>query len=140
MPGAAPAGGWSGRCEAGPDGTVVQFSARAGQAYFIGVSGFGEGDSRYDPNSGNFTDTNFRGSSEKLRVIERFTRTAADTLLYQFKIEDETTWAKPWSGEIPMKKALGQLFEYACHEGNYGMAGVLAGARAEEKAERGRSK
>ncbi len=83
----------------------------------------------------NFTDvTNFRGSGEKLRVIERFTRTAPDTLLYQFKVEDETTWANPWSGEIPMKKALGQLFEYACHEGNYGMEGVLAGARAEEKA------
>jgi hypothetical protein len=83
----------------------------------------------------NFTDkTNFRGSGENLHIIERFTRTDADTLLYQFTIEDETTWAKPWSGEIPMKKALGQLFEFACHEGNYGLAGVLAGARAEEKA------
>jgi len=83
----------------------------------------------------NFTDkTNFRGSSENLRIIERFTRTDADTLRYQFTIEDETTWAKPWSGEIPMKTAIGQLFEYACHEGNYGLAGVLAGARAEEKA------
>ena len=85
----------------------------------------------------NFNDvTNFRGSGEKLRIIERFTRTGPDTLLYQFKVEDETTWAKPWSGEIPMTKALGQLFEYACHEGNYGMSGVLAGARAEEKAAR----
>ena len=83
----------------------------------------------------NFTDkTNFRGSGENLRVIERFTRTAADTLLYQFTVEDETTWAKPWTAEIPMKKALGQLFEFACHEGNYGIAGVLAGARADEKA------
>jgi len=83
----------------------------------------------------NFTDkTNFRGSGENLRIIERFTRTAADTLLYQFTVEDPTTWAKPWSGELPMKKALGQLFEFACHEGNYGIAGVLAGARAEEKA------
>jgi hypothetical protein len=83
----------------------------------------------------NFTDkTNFRNSSENIRVIERFSRTAADTLLYQFTVEDETTWSRPWSGEIPMKKALGQLFEYACHEGNYGLEGVLAGARAEEKA------
>jgi hypothetical protein len=82
----------------------------------------------------NFTDkTSFRGAGENLRITERFTRTDADTLLYQFTIEDETTWAKPWSGEIPMKKAPGPLFEYACNEGNYGMEGVLAGARAEEK-------
>jgi hypothetical protein len=83
----------------------------------------------------NFTGkTNFRGSSENLRIIERFTRTDENTLLYQFTIEDPTTWAKPWSGEIPMKKAQGPLYEFACHEGNYGMTGVLAGARAEEKA------
>jgi hypothetical protein len=82
----------------------------------------------------NFTDkTSFRGASDKVRMIERFTRTDANTLLYQFTIEDETTWAKSWSGEIPMKKVNAPLYEYACHEGNYGMAGVLAGARAEEK-------
>jgi len=82
----------------------------------------------------NFTDkTNFRGSSEKLRMVERFTRVDENTLLYQFTVEDPTTWVKPWSGEIPMKKAQGPLYEYACHEGNYGLAGVLAGARAEEK-------
>jgi len=82
----------------------------------------------------NFTDkTSFRGASENLRVIERFTRRDANTLLYQFTIDDPSTWAKPWSGEIPMKKVAGPLYEYACHEGNYGMAGVLAGARAEEK-------
>jgi hypothetical protein len=82
----------------------------------------------------NFTDkTNFRGSSDKLRIVERFSRTDPNTLLYQFTIEDETTWAKPWSGELPMKKASGTLFEYACHEGNYGLTNSLAGARAEEK-------
>jgi hypothetical protein len=82
----------------------------------------------------NFTDrTGFRGASENVRIIERFTRTDANTLLYQFTIDDPTTWAKPWTGEIPMKKAAGPLYEYACHEGNYGMAGVLAGARAAEK-------
>ncbi len=83
----------------------------------------------------NFTGkTNFRGSGENLRVVERFKRTDANTLLYQFTIEDESTWARPWTGEIPMKRTAGPLFEFACHEGNYGMAGVLAGARAEEKA------
>jgi hypothetical protein len=82
----------------------------------------------------NFSDkTSFRGASENLRIIERFTRTDENTLLYQFTIEDPTTWAKPWSGEIPMKKVTAPLYEYACHEGNYGIAGVLSGARAEEK-------
>ena len=82
----------------------------------------------------NFTDkTSFRGASENLHVIERFTRTDENTLLYQFTIDDPTTWAKPWSGEIPMKKVTAPLYEYACHEGNYGMAGVLSGARSEEK-------
>ena len=82
----------------------------------------------------NFSDkASFRGSSENLRVIERFTRTDEHTLLYQFTIDDPASWAKPWTGEIPMKKVPGPLYEYACNEGNYGMAGVLAGARAEEK-------
>jgi hypothetical protein len=82
----------------------------------------------------NFSDkTSFRGASENLRIIERFTRTDENTLLYQFTIEDPTTWAKPWSGEIPMKKVTAPLYEYACHEGNYGIAGVLSGARVEEK-------
>ena len=82
----------------------------------------------------NFNDqTNFRGSSEHLRIIERFTRTDENTLLYKFTIDDETTWAKPWSAELPMNKAKGPLYEYACHEGNYGLAGSLAGARTEEK-------
>jgi hypothetical protein len=82
----------------------------------------------------NFSDkTSFRGASENLRVIERFTRTDENTLLYQFTIDDPTTWAKPWSGEIPMKKVTAPLYEYACHEGNYGIAGVLSGARAEDK-------
>jgi len=85
----------------------------------------------------NFTDrTNFRGSSDNLRIVERFTRTDAKTLLYQFTIDDPATWARPWSSELPMKKAAGPLFEYACQEGNYGLANSLAGARAEEKAAR----
>jgi hypothetical protein len=82
----------------------------------------------------NFSNKNsFRGSSENLKLIERFRRADADTLIYQFTIEDPETWARPWTVEIPVTKSKGQLFEYACHEGNYGMAGGLAGARAEEK-------
>jgi hypothetical protein len=82
----------------------------------------------------NFTDrTNFRGSGENLRVVERFTRTDQDTLLYQFTVDDPQSFARPWSGEIPMKKVEGPIFEYACHEGNLSMENILGIARAEEK-------
>ncbi|HEV3329393.1 MAG TPA: hypothetical protein VG096_00320 [Bryobacteraceae bacterium] len=77
--------------------------------------------------------TAFRGSSDKLHVIERFTRANDDTILYQFTVEDPTTWAKPWSAEILITKSAGPVFEYACQEGNYGMANILSGARATER-------
>jgi hypothetical protein len=83
----------------------------------------------------NFTDrTAFRGSSENLHVVERFTRQADDRILYQFTVDDPSTWEKSWSAELPMTKIDGPIFEYACHEGNYGMRNNLSGARAEEKA------
>ena len=77
--------------------------------------------------------TAFRGSDENLHVIERFTRTDPDTVLYQFTVDDPTTWAQPWSGEVPISKIDGPIFEYACSEGNYGMRNNLSGARAAEK-------
>ncbi|HEX7079626.1 MAG TPA: hypothetical protein VF329_01255 [Gammaproteobacteria bacterium] len=87
----------------------------------------------------NLTDkTAFRGASENLRVIERFTRVADDTILYQFTVDDPSTWVRPWSGEVPMTRSEGPIFEYACHEHNYGVRNTLAGARAEEAAERAR--
>ncbi len=82
----------------------------------------------------NFTDkTAFRGASENMRLTERFTRLDPDTLLYQFTVDDPSAFTKPWTAEIPVTRTPGPLFEYACHEGNYGMAGALAGAREEEK-------
>ena len=82
----------------------------------------------------NFTDqTSVRGSDENLHLIERFTRVAPDTLLYRFTIDDPTAFTKPWTGEIPMAKIEGPIYEYACHEGNAGMSGILASARADEK-------
>ena len=82
----------------------------------------------------NFTDkTHFHGSSEKLHVVERFTRTGKDTILYQFTVEDPATWGKPWSGELLMGPATGAVYEFACNEGNYGLADIFSGARAEEK-------
>ena len=82
----------------------------------------------------NFNGKNpFRGSSENMRLTERFTRVDSNTIRYQFTVDDPATWTKPWSAELPMKATIGPLFEHACHEGNYGLANILAGARAEEK-------
>ncbi len=82
----------------------------------------------------NFTHkTAFQGSSSALHVVERFTRVSADRILYQFTVDDPDTWTRPWSAEIPMIAAKGPLFEYACHEGNYGMPNILSGARFREK-------
>jgi hypothetical protein len=82
----------------------------------------------------NFNGKNsLRGSTENMRVIERFTRVDADTISYKFTIEDPSTWTRSWSGELPLKKTIGPLFEHACHEGNYGLYNTLVGARLEEK-------
>jgi hypothetical protein len=82
----------------------------------------------------NFTDkTAFQGSSENMRLTERFTRVDQDTIRYQFTVDDPATWARPWSAEVPWKKTIGPIFEHACHEGNYGLYNTLAGARVQEK-------
>jgi hypothetical protein len=82
----------------------------------------------------NFTNlTAYRGSSEKLHLVERFTRTADDTMIYQFTVEDPTTWAKPWTAEIPWTKSKGQVYEWACHEGNTMISTILRGARVSEQ-------
>jgi hypothetical protein len=73
-------------------------------------------------------------SDEHLRVVERFTRTDADTILYQATIEDPTVFTKPWTVEIPMERTSSGIFEVACHEGNYGLFNILSGHRAEERA------
>jgi len=80
----------------------------------------------------------FRGANENLKVIERFTRTSPDRIHYQFTVEDPTTFAQPFSGEVPLNATPGKLYEYACHEGNYALPGILAGAREEERAATGK--
>ncbi len=77
---------------------------------------------------------NFRGSDENLKLVERFTRTGPDTLMYEFTVNDPTAFTKPFTGQIPMYPTQGPILEFACNEGNYAMTGMLAGARAEEKA------
>jgi len=82
----------------------------------------------------NFNDkTAFQGSSATLHVVERFTRVSADRILYKFTVDDPATWTRPWSAEIPMMHTDGHPYEYACHEGNYGMVNTLRGARAADK-------
>src|SRR6266581_4702757 len=81
----------------------------------------------------NFTDkTRFRGATEDLHVVERFSRIDADTLLYRFTIDDPTTWAQPWTGEYTWPATKELLYEYACHEGNYALGNILRGARLKE--------
>jgi hypothetical protein len=75
---------------------------------------------------------NFRGASENLKVTERFTRAAPNQLVYQFTVEDPTTFNQPFTGELNMNATPDNLYEYACHEGNYALPGILAGARQEE--------
>jgi hypothetical protein len=83
----------------------------------------------------NFTaQTHFSGSDENLHLVERFTRTDENTILYEFTVDDPTAFTRPWKGEVPFTKAPGPLYEYACHEGNYSMENMLRGARAQEKA------
>ena len=85
--------------------------------------------------SANFSaKSNFRGSSDGLHLVERYTRVGPDTLNYEVTISDPTTWATPWTVLIPLKRSDDAVFEYACHEGNYGMDGILSGHRADERA------
>jgi hypothetical protein len=78
--------------------------------------------------------TAWRGASEQLKVTERLTLVSPTTIRYQFTIEDAATWTRPWSGEYEMTRIEGPLFEYACHEGNYGLPSILKGARLAEQA------
>ncbi|HWW87246.1 MAG TPA: hypothetical protein VNZ26_26795 [Vicinamibacterales bacterium] len=79
----------------------------------------------------NFTDqTPFRGSDENLHLIERFTRLDADTLMYEFTIDDPSAFTKPWTVALPMTRMDEPIYEYACHEGNYALGNILKGARA----------
>ncbi len=77
---------------------------------------------------------NYRGSGETLHLIERFTRVNATTMRYEVTIDDPATWTKPWTAALDMRTQPQGLFEYACHEGNYGMRNMLSASRATEKA------
>ncbi|HWV95438.1 MAG TPA: hypothetical protein VNZ24_14015, partial [Vicinamibacterales bacterium] len=78
----------------------------------------------------------FMGSTENLHLVERFTRTAPDTIAYEMTISDPSTWVKPWTAMMPMRARQETLYEFACHEGNYHiMAGMLVGSQVQQEAE-----
>jgi hypothetical protein len=102
--------------------------------YLTGDSvGHWEGDTLVVDTTNYAQDGNFRGSDTNLHLIERFTRVDANTLRYEFTVDDPTTWAGKWSVSIPMTRTDDLMYEYACHEGNRALAGVLMGARYQEK-------
>ncbi len=79
----------------------------------------------------------FRGipPTEHLKVTERVTRVDEETILYEFTVDDPTTYSEPWGGEFPFKPLNDRLYEYACHEGNYALSNILSGARYQERME-----
>jgi hypothetical protein len=117
--------------------------AAAGVTWMAGdARGRWEGDT-FVIDTTNFTSrTNFRGSpqttrqdifaSDALHVVERFTPTDRDTMTYRFTVDDPKTWTRSWSGEMSFRRWDGPIYEYACHEGNYGLANILRAARLAE--------
>ena len=81
----------------------------------------------------NFTDkTNFNGAGSGLHLVERIRRVDQHNLAWEWTMEDPTTWTRHWTGSLPLTSTEGPIYEYACHEGNYGLYNILAGARAVE--------
>jgi hypothetical protein len=106
--------------------------------HYLGDSrGHWEGDTlvvettNFHPN-GNAMGGLFRFADQHLTLTERFTRTGANALEYEFTVDDPTIWTKPWTAMVPWTPAVGTIYEYACHEGNYSLPGILKGARVKD--------
>jgi hypothetical protein len=84
--------------------------------------------------AGNYMGGLLRFADGNLQLTERFTRVAEDTLRYEFTVNDPTVWSAPWAGAIYWKRAKGEIYEYACHEGNYSVRGMLSAARTDDAA------
>jgi len=121
------------------DARIVPLDGRAhlpsGLRQWLGSSrGYWDGDTLVIETR-NFTDqTSFRGASANMVLTERFTRVSDDILLYEFTVDDPEAFTSSWTVQIPARRTDEFMYEYACHEGNYAMAGILMGARAEERA------
>ena len=96
--------------------------------------GHWEGDTLVIETANFNSERRWRGSTKTMTLVERLTRVDAETLEYTFTVTDPRTWTTPWTASIPMQRTDVPMFEYACHEGNYSMEGILAGARADERA------
>ena len=106
----------------------------ASMRYLTGHSiGHWEGKTLVVDTTNYMKDGNFRNSTPNMHLVERFTREDAETLRYEFTITDPAVWTKPFTASIPMRISDEQIFEYACHEANYGLEGVLKGARFQDK-------
>ena len=95
-----------------------------GETLVVETSGFRDG---------GWLDVNGSPLTDAAKMTERFTRTGPDTILYRFTMEDPATFTAPITGELPFNRIDEQVFEYACHEGNYALMNILSGARAKEK-------
>ena len=101
-----------------------------GATLVVDTTNFNDGGGFYGDAGGNF------GWDRNLHLVERFRLLDADTLLYQFDIDDPTAFTQPWKGELTMARSAGPIYEYACHEGNYSLSNLLSGYRASERAVR----
>jgi len=99
----------------------------AGSTLVVDTTNFNDGGGFYGDAGGNF------GWDRQLHLVERFSLFDADTLLYQFEIDDATAFTQPWKGELTMARSPGRIYEYACHEANYSLANMLRGYRAAER-------
>ncbi|MBL8554239.1 MAG: hypothetical protein JNL41_08170 [Phenylobacterium sp.] len=119
------------------DTRIVRLNARRradGVRAWLGDSiGWWEGDTLVVETVGFHPLQTFRGASEHLKVTERFTPVGPGRLHYGFWVEDASVFSAPWGGEYEFQRIAGQVYEYACHEGNYGLANILSGAREEER-------
>ncbi len=93
-----------------------------------------EGDTLVVETSGFNDQRRWRGTTRNMTLVERLTRVDADTLIYEYTVDDPETWTRPWTASLPMQRGDEPLYEYACHEGNYSMPGILGGHRADEAA------
>ncbi len=100
---------------------------------WLGVSrGHWEGDTLVVETTNFYDQTDYLGSGPNRHVVERFTRRGKDAIEYSFTVTDPTIWTRPWTAMVPWRPAEGPIFEYACHEGNYGMTNLLTSSRAVE--------